>query len=197
VRVVDAPGDGNARFVGQTLAEIAAEQGVDWATAAMDLLLATRGQGMMMLATMDEDGLRTRLALPWITFGTDAGGRTPSDLPALGHPRAMGTFPRVLGHYVREERVLSLAEAVRRMSAAVAARLSLRDRGVVRPGAYADLVLFDAATIADRATDERPLRASVGVRHVLVNGVVVLADGEPTGARPGRALRGRGWTGGS
>jgi dihydroorotase/N-acyl-D-amino-acid deacylase len=197
VQIVEAPGEPNARWVGQSLASIAASMGVDWATAAIDLLLATKGEGSMLLTTMDEAGLRTRLKLPWISFGTDAGARSFSAEPASGHPRALGTYPRVLGKYVRDERLLSLEEAIRRMTSAVALRLSLRDRGVVRVGAYADLVVFDPRTIADQATYDRPLVRSLGVRHVFVNGVAALTDGEPTDARAGVALRGAGWTEGS
>jgi N-acyl-D-aspartate/D-glutamate deacylase len=149
----------------------------------------------MRLTTMDEEGLRARLTLPWISFGTDAGARAFSTAPGFDHPRAMGTYPRVLGKYVREEHLTSLEEAIRRMTSAVASKLSLRDRGVIREGAHADLVLFDPRTIADRATFERPLQRSEGVRHVFVNGVAALLDGEPTDARAGVALRGPGWVG--
>jgi dihydroorotase/N-acyl-D-amino-acid deacylase len=129
-------------------------------------------------------------------FGTDASGHDPDSLRSLVHPRAFGTYPRILGRYVRDEGVLPLEEAVRKMTSAVATRLAIADRGLLRPGMYADVVVFDPATIADRATFEEPRQLSVGVRHVWVNGVPVLQDGRHTGATPGRAVRGPGWRGG-
>ena len=113
----------------------------------------------------------------------------------MTHPRAYGTYPRILGRYVREERVLTLEDAVRKASSAVATRLSIQDRGLIRPGFFADLVVLDPATIIDHATFERPHQLSTGVLHVFVNGVAVVRDGRHTGATPGRAVRGPGWTG--
>jgi N-acyl-D-aspartate/D-glutamate deacylase len=111
------------------------------------------------------------------------------------HPRTYGTYPRILGRYVREQQVIPLEDAVRKMTSAVANRLSIRDRGLLREGMYADVVIFDPATIIDNATFTDPHRLSTGVRDVLVNGVAVLRDGRHTGAKPGRAVRGPGWTG--
>jgi N-acyl-D-aspartate/D-glutamate deacylase len=112
----------------------------------------------------------------------------------LAHPRSYGTFPRILGQYVRGEHLLPLEEAVRKMTSATAARLSIRDRGLLRPGMFADIVIFDAQTIADRATYEEPHQLPDGIRYVIVNGVVVMRDKQLTGAKPGRALRGPGYT---
>jgi N-acyl-D-amino-acid deacylase len=112
---------------------------------------------------------------------------------ALVHPRTFGNYPRILGKYVRDEQVIPLEDAVRKMTSAVATRLSLNDRGLLKPGMFADVVIFDPKTIADRATYEQPKQLSVGVRDVWVNGVPVLRDGKHTGARPGRALRGPGY----
>jgi len=143
---------------------------------------------------MDEENLKLKLAQPWIKISTDAGGFDPAWARELGpyHPRAYGTYPRVLGKYVREEGVLPLEDAIYKMTWAVAARLGLRQRGLLCQGCYADVVVFDPATIADRATFEDPHQLSVGVRDVWVNGVRVLADGAHTGATPGRIVAGPG-----
>jgi dihydroorotase/N-acyl-D-amino-acid deacylase len=122
-------------------------------------------------------------------FGTDAGGQDPERARGMTHPRAYGNYTRALGRYVREQGVMSLEEAVRKMTSAVATRLSLHERGVLRPGMFADVVVFDPATIIDRASYESPHQLSAGVRHVLVNGVAVVSDGRHTGATPGRAVR--------
>nr|WP_255604507.1 amidohydrolase family protein [Oscillochloris sp. ZM17-4] len=135
-----------------------------------------------------------QLGLPWIKVSTDAGGYDPAWAAAHGpvHPRAYGTYPRVLGTYVREERALSLEDAVRKMSWAVASRLGLRDRGLLHAGMLADVVIFDPEMIADRATFAQPHQLSVGVRDVWVNGARVLDGGAHTGALPGRVVRGPG-----
>jgi N-acyl-D-aspartate/D-glutamate deacylase len=126
-------------------------------------------------------------------FGTDAEGFDPDSAKISTHPRAYGTYPRILGRFVREEHVLTLEDAVRKMSGAVAERLSLRDRGELRAGMRADVMVFDPAAVIDRATYERPHQLSVGMRWVLVNGVPVVDDGRVTGARPGVAVRGPGY----
>jgi dihydroorotase/N-acyl-D-amino-acid deacylase len=142
---------------------------------------------------MSEDNVRLGIQQPWIKFGTDAGGVDPDSARSLTHPRSYGTFPRVVGRYVRDERLLSLEEAVRKSTSASAARLLIPDRGVLREGFFADLVLFDPNTIVDRATFDAPHQLSAGVRYVLVNGVFVVRDGRHTGAKPGRILRGPGY----
>jgi N-acyl-D-amino-acid deacylase len=133
---------------------------------------------------------------PWISFGSDASSMAPEGvfLKSSAHPRAYGNFARVLGRYVREEKLITIAEAVRRLAGLPAANLGLADRGVLRAGAFADVAVFDPKTIADKATYDRPHQYAAGMRHVLVNGVPVLRDGEHTGARPGRALKGPGAT---
>jgi N-acyl-D-amino-acid deacylase len=133
-----------------------------------------------------------QLRQPWIKFGTDAGGIDPATARGLAHPRAYGNFPRVLGKYVREEKVIPLEEAIRKMTSAVANRLSIPDRGLLKEGMMADVVVFDPATVADRATYEKPHQLSVGIREVLVNGVAVVHNGEHTGAKPGRIVWGPG-----
>jgi N-acyl-D-amino-acid deacylase len=177
-------------YVGKRLAEIAELRGQHWVDAALDLLAAEGQRISTIYFSMDEANVRMQLGLPWITIATDAGGHDPAWAAALGpvHPRAYGTYPRVLGCYVRDERVLPLEDAVRKMTSAVAARLGLRERGLLRPGCYADVVVFDPATIADQATFEAPHQLSRGVRDVWVNGVRVLQDEAHTGATPGRVV---------
>ena len=142
---------------------------------------------------MNEDNVALQLRQPWIKIGTDAGGYDPDSAHGLTHPRSYGTYPRILGRYVREQRVIGLEDAVRKMSGAVATRLSIRDRGVLAQGYYADVVVFDPATIIDRATFEQPHQLSTGVRYVFVNGVAVVSNGRHTGAKPGRIVRGPGY----
>lgn len=181
------------KFAGKRLSEIAAAQGKDWIDAAMDLILADRRRVETIYFIIDEDNLKLQLRQPWMKIGTDAGGYDPDSTTALVHPRSYGTYPRILGKYVRDEHVLSIEDAVRKMSAAVAERLSIRDRGLLREGMFADVVTFDPRTIIDRATYERPHQISTGVHDVFVNGVLVVHDGKHTGAKPGRVVRGPGW----
>jgi len=139
---------------------------------------------------MSEDNVRMQLRQPWMKIGTDAGGADPDSARGLVHPRSYGTYSRILGRYVRDERVIGLEDAVRKMSSAVATRLGIQDRGLVREGFLADLVVFDPNIVADRATYEQPHQLSAGIRDVLVNGTFVVRDGKHTGAKPGRVLRG-------
>lgn len=183
----------NQRWAGHRLSEVAAARGKDWIETAMDLILEERQRVSTIYYNMSEENVARQLALPWIKIGTDAAGPDPDSTKALVHPRAYGTYPRILGRYVRDERSLSLEEAVRKMTSAVATRLSIADRGLLREGMYADVVIFDPATIEDRATYEQPRQLATGVRDVFVNGVAVIQDGRHTGAKPGRALRGPGW----
>jgi N-acyl-D-amino-acid deacylase len=144
---------------------------------------------------MNEDNVRLQLRQPWMKIGTDAAGPDPDSTKRLVHPRSYGTYPKILGQYVREEGIISLEDAVRKMSGAVAERLLIGDRGLLRPGMYADVVVFDPATIRQNATYEQPNQLSTGVRAVFVNGVEVVRDGRHTGAKPGRIVRGPGWRG--
>ena len=161
----------------------------------MDLLLAERRDIGTIYFLMNEDNVKLILKQPWIIIGTDAAGMDPDSAKGGGHPRAYGTYPRILGQYVRDERVLSLEDAVRKMTGAVAERLIIRDRGLLREGMLADVVVFDAATIQEHSTFERPHQLSTGVEQVFVNGVQVVRDGRHTGAKPGRIVRGAGWRG--
>ena len=194
VLVVDAPGA--EEHVGKRLSQIAREMGTDWVGAAIELTLATEGQAGMVVFMMNEPNVALQMKQPWMKFGTDAGGYDPSVATGMVHPRSYGTYPRILGRYVRENGVLSLEDAIRKMSSAVATRLSISERGVLREGLFADIVVFDPETVTDRATFEDPHQLSEGVRDVFVNGVAVVRDGTHTGAKPGRIVRGPGWTGG-
>jgi dihydroorotase/N-acyl-D-amino-acid deacylase len=183
----------NQQYIGKRLAEIARMKSEDYLDAAMDLILSEHSRVETTYFLMSEDNVKLQLRQPWMKIGTDAGGPDPDSVRALVHPRTFGNYPRILGLYVRDEKVIPLEDAVRKMTSAVATRLSIHDRGLLKPGMYADVVVFDPATIADRATYEQPKQLSVGVRDVWVNGVQVLRDGKHTGATPGRALRGPGY----
>jgi dihydroorotase/N-acyl-D-amino-acid deacylase len=192
VLITQITNDANQQYGGKRLAEIASMEKKDWIDAAMDLILSERKRVETIFFMASEDNLKLQLQQPWIKFGTDAGGLDPETATQLAHPRAYGNFTRVLGKYVREEKVLPLEDAIRKMTSAVALRLSIQDRGVLHEGMYADITVFDPATVKDRATFEQPHQLSLGVRHVLVNGVAVVRDGEVTGAMPGRAVYGPG-----
>jgi dihydroorotase/N-acyl-D-amino-acid deacylase len=184
-----------AKYEGWRLADIARDLGKPWAETVVELI-GTEGRDLSKINfTMSEDNVRIQLPRPWVVIGSDAGGEDPDSATRMVHPRAYGTYPRILGRYVREQRLMTLEDAVRKMTSAVAARLGIGDRGLLKPGMYADLVVFDEAAVIDLATPDRPHQLSRGVEQVFVNGVQVLRDGAHTGARPGRALRGPGWTG--
>jgi len=181
-------------LTGKTLAEVARLRNKDSVETALDLVLESRASVGAVFFLMSEANVRKEIALPWVSFGSDAGSEAPEGvfLKSSTHPRAYGNFARVLGRYVRDEKVISLSEAIRRLSGLPASNLGLDRRGFLKPGQFADVVVFDPATIGDRATYEKPQQFAVGVRQVFVNGVQVLRDGEPTGAPAGRALRGPG-----
>ena len=183
----------NQKYTGRYLDDIAAEMGKDWIAAAMDLVLDERQRIGTVYFLMSEENVALQMQQPWMKFGTDAGGVNPETARVLVHPRSYGTYPRILGRYVREQGVLPLEDAIRKMSSAVATRLSIRDRGVLKEGFYADIVIFDPETIIDRATFEEPHQVSEGVRDVFVNGVEVVRDGEHTDAKPGMIVRGPGY----
>lgn len=194
VRVASAPPDYDQTVVGKSLAEIAAARKTDTWSALFDVISGTKGRAGALFAMMSEDDVKKGLSAGFVTIGTDSAAiRTEGPL-AQGqpHPRAYGTFPRVLGKYVREDRVLSLEEAVRRMTSLAAEQFQIRDRGVIREGAFADLVVFDPATIADRATFEQPHQYPVGLDYVVVNGTTALTPAGLTGRKAGRPLYGPG-----
>jgi dihydroorotase/N-acyl-D-amino-acid deacylase len=179
------------KYEGMTLEEIGRSMGKDPRDALMDLVVADKAESSCIIAIMNEDDVRAAMRHPLVSFDTDSGARA-EDGPlaeSKSHPRAWGTFTRVLGRYVRDEKLLTLEEAVRKMTSQAAIRVGIADRGVIRPGMFADLTVFDPATIRDEATFEDPTRYSTGVRYVFVNGRAVLADGRITAERPGRPLR--------
>jgi dihydroorotase/N-acyl-D-amino-acid deacylase len=164
----------------------------NWADAAIDLMIAEQRQIFAIFLVMDEDNLRLQVRQPWVKFSTDAsGGKDSSNLQSPVHPRSYGTFPRVLAKYAREEKLLTLEDAVRKMTGAVAARLGIQDRGVIREGCFADLVLFDPEKIQDHATFTDSHRYSTGISDVWVNGARVLKAGARTGATPGMFVKSR------
>jgi N-acyl-D-amino-acid deacylase len=183
----------NKQWAGKRLSEIATGMSKDWIDAAMDLILSERQRVGTVYFLMDENNVKLQLRQPWIKIGTDAGGADPDSARGLVHPRSYGTYPRILGKYVRDEHVLPLEDAIRKMSSAVATRLSIHDRGVLREGMYADVVVFDPNTVIDRATFDQPHQPSIGVRYVFVNGTAVVQEGKHTGAKPGRVVRGPGY----
>jgi N-acyl-D-amino-acid deacylase len=184
----------NRAVQGKRLSEIAASRHVDAIDAMFDLLLEEGGTIDTVYFSMSEDDVKKAMAAPYVSFDCDAAGVRPDGTlgASLTHPRAYGSFPRVLGRYVRDERVLRLEEAVRKMTSLPARRIGLVDRGLVRQGLFADLTVFDPAKVSDRATFEAPQQISDGIVHVIVNGKPVIENGKATGALPGRILKGPG-----
>jgi N-acyl-D-amino-acid deacylase len=186
-------------LTGKTLAEVAKARGESAEDAAIDLVIEDGSRVGVAYFLMSEDNIRREVALPWMSFGSDEAAPAPEGvfLLANSHPRAYGNFARLLGKYVRENHDLTLQEAVRRLSGFPAQNLSLADRGLLKTGYFADIVVFDPDTIADRATYDKPHQLAVGVKDVLVNGRLALKDGRATGAATGRFVHGRAWTGAS
>ena len=183
-------------LIGKRLSVVAEQRGTSPEDTALDLLLEDGGRVFAMYFGISEENIREQIrSLPWLSFCSDAESLAPEGpfLKSNPHPRAYGSFARILGHYVREEGLLPLEEAVRRLSAQPASVLKIKERGALRPGYFADVVVFDPATIRDHATFEQPHQYATGMRHVFVNGETVLRDGEHTGAKPGRVVRGPGW----
>jgi len=182
-------------LTGKTLAEVAEMRGTSPEETAMDLVIEDDSRVGCVFFTMSEENVRREVQLPYMSFGSDGGSKSAEGVFLLSgtHPRAYGNFARLLGKYVREEQLLTLSEAIRRLTSQPAANLQLARRGRLAPGHYADIVVFDPATIADRATFAEPHQYATGVRQVWVNGTQVLRDGEPTGAAAGRVVRGPGY----
>ena len=181
-----------AKYEGWRLDKIADDMHKSWGEAMADVVLTSGGRAGKLTFSMTDENVAMQLRRPWVVIGTDAEGFDPDSAKGLTHPRAYGSYPRLLGKYVREEHVLTLEDAIRKFSSGVAERLSISDRGLLRAGMYADVVVFDPNTIIDKATYEKPHQLSVGMREVFVNGVEVLKDGVHTSAKPGRTLRGVG-----
>ncbi len=184
-------------LTGKTLAEVAAQRGTSAADTMMDLVIEDHSRVGTVYFLMSEENVAKQMALPWMSFGSDGGAMAPEGvfLRSSTHPRAYGNFARVLGKYVRDEQVLSLSEAVRKLTSLPAQHLKIRQRGELKVGNYADIVVFDPETVTDHATFVEPHRLATGINHVWVNGQQVLANGVHTGATPGRVVRGPGWTG--
>ncbi len=183
------------KLTGKTLAEIASMRGKSPEETAMDLVIEDGSRVEAVYFLMSEENVKKEVTLPWMSFASDAESLAPESpfLKSNPHPRAYGTFARLLGKYVREEEVIGLEEAIRRLTSLPAGNLKIDRRGALKSGFYADLVVFDPSEIQDHATFERPHQYSTGVVHVFVNGVQVLREGEHTGATPGRFVRGPGW----
>ena len=181
-------------LTGKTLGEVARERGKPPEEVIADLIVADGTRIQVVYFGMSEENVARHVTLPWMAFGSDAAALAPEGvfLKSSTHPRAYGNFARLLGKYVREERRVPLAEAIRRLTSLPAANLGIRDRGALKPGNFADIAIFDPARIADRATFAKPQQYAVGMVHVLVNGVPVLREGEHTGAKPGRFVKGPG-----
>ncbi len=184
-------------YIGKNLAEVSKLHGKSPEETAMDLVIADKTRVEAAYFMMSEENIKRQIALPYVSFGSDAGAPPASGfwLKYKEHPRAYGNFVRLLAKYVRDEKVIPLEEAIRRLTRLPATNLSLRKRGTISPGYFADVVIFDPAKIQDHATFENPHQYATGMQHVFVNGVQVLKDGEHTNARPGRVVRGPGWTG--
>ena len=182
-------------LTGKTLADVAKLRGTSPEDTAMDLVIEDGSRVQAVYFLMSEDNVRKQIALPWVSFGSDAGSMATEGvfLRSSTHPRAYGNFARLLGKYVREEGIISLEEAIRRMTTLPADNLKIKERGSLQPGYFADVVVFDPEEIQDHATYENPHQYSIGVVHVWINGAQVLEDGEHTGATPGRVIRGPGW----
>jgi len=181
-------------LTGKSLAEIAKMRGKDPVETLMDLIAEDESRIDCIYFLMSEENVKKEIAKPWVSFGSDEASQAPEGnfLKSNCHPRAYGNFTRVLGKYAREEKILTLEEAIRKLSGLPATNLGLDHRGFVQEGMFADLVVFDPATVGDRATFDKPHQYSVGMKHVFVNGAQVLKDGEHTGAKPGRAVWGPG-----
>jgi N-acyl-D-amino-acid deacylase len=183
------------QYTGKTLAEVAKLRHQSIQDAAMDLVVEDASRVQVVYFLMSEDNVKRQIQLPWVSFGSDASSMAAEGvfLKTSTHPRAYGNFARLLGKYVRDEHVIPPEEAIRKLTSLPADNLRIKDRGRLAVGQFADVVVFDPKTIADRATYEQPHQYAIGMRHVWVNGVQVLKDGEHTGATPGRVVRGPGW----
>ena len=183
------------KYEGMTLEEIGRARGVDPRDALMDIVIADKGRSDVIISIMDERDVRAALASPMMAIGTDSGARAEDGPLSLSksHPRGWGSYPRILARYVRDEKLLTLEDAVRRFTSRAAWRVGISDRGILRPGMKADITIFDAATVRDLSTYADPSHYSTGIRHVIVNGQAVVSDGKMTDARPGQVIRGRGY----
>jgi N-acyl-D-amino-acid deacylase len=187
--------DSLRKYIGKTLAEVAAIRGLSPEETAMDLIVQDSTRIEVVYSSMDENNVRKEMALPWVSFGSDEASSAPESVFLLSsaHPRAYGNFARVIGKFVRDDKMLNLQEAVYKLSKLPATNLKLKRRGELKAGNYADIVIFDPKTVQDHATYEKPQQYATGVSDVFVNGVQVLKNGDHTGAMPGRFIKGRGY----
>jgi N-acyl-D-amino-acid deacylase len=183
-------------YTGRTLADVAAERGTSPEDTAFDLIIEDDSRVGTVRFTMSEDNVRKKIALPWVSFCSDSSSQAPEPpfTNSQPHPRGYGAFARLLGKYVRDEGLISLQEAVHRLTQFPAGNLKLKDRGTLAPGYFADIAVFDPAKVKDKATFERPHQLAEGMVHVFVNGTQVLKAGSHTGAKPGRFVKGPGFS---
>jgi len=195
VQIASVPSDKDQSIVGKRLSQIAREKGTDNWDTLFTVLLDNEGRVGALYHMMSEDDVKTAMRFSWVSVGTDSAAIKPEGELGRGqpHPRSYGTFPRILGHYVRDEKVLPLPDAIRKMTSLAASQMKIADRGTIKEGYFADIVIFDPATVADKATYEQPHQYSVGIETVIVNGVVTVRDGKHTGAHGGRSLFGSGY----
>jgi N-acyl-D-amino-acid deacylase len=195
VLLSDIQAEGMEANLGKTIEQIATERGTDPEETIINLVLESENTIGAVYFLMSEDNVRAKIKLPWMSFGSDAAAQAPEGevLEQGAHPRTYGNFARLLGKYVRDEKIISLEEAIHKLTALPASNLKITDRGRLQVDYFADVVVFDPATIADHATFEQPHQLSTGVQHVFVNGQQVLRNGEHTGALPGRVVRGPGY----
>ena len=192
VQIASVPPDKDQSIVGKRLSQIAAERGQDNWDALFSVLIENDGRVGALYHMMSEDDVRTAMQFPWVSIGTDSPAIKPEGELGRGqpHPRTYGTFPRILGRYVREQKVLPLPEAIRKMTSLAAKQLKIAERGTLKEGYYADVVIFDPNTVLDTATFEKPHQYPVGIETVVVNGIVTVRGGRHTGAHAGRSLYG-------
>ncbi|HEX9607629.1 MAG TPA: amidohydrolase family protein, partial [Gemmatimonadaceae bacterium] len=192
----DVVADSLKKYEGMLLTDAGKLRGEDAYDAAFDILIADQGRTGAIYFSFNEDALRLAMKQPWVSVGQDAGAQSPDSTGKFTdreHPRAFGTFPRILGRYVRQDSVITLEFAIRKMTSLAAQRVGINDRGVLKPGMFADITVFDPATVIDRSTYEDPAQLATGVSYVFVNGIPVVDAGHVTAALPGRALRGLGY----
>jgi N-acyl-D-amino-acid deacylase len=187
--------DSLKKYTGRSLAEVARIRGTTAEETAMDLIIQDSTRVGVAYFLMSEENVKRQVAIPWVSFGSDEASYTNEGifLKSNSHPRAYGTFARVLGKYSRDEKLISLQEAIRKLSKLPATNLKIQKRGELKAGNYADVVVFDPMKIKDNATFDKPHQYAEGMIHVLINGIQVLKDGEHTGAKPGRFVKGPGW----
>jgi N-acyl-D-aspartate/D-glutamate deacylase len=195
IQIASVPPERDQSVIGKRITQIAAERRQDPWDTFFSLILDNEARVSALYHMMSEDDLKAAMRYPWVSVGTDAAALRPDGPLGRGqpHPRAYGTFPRILGRYVREERVITLSEAVRRMTSLAAEQMRIKERGLLRSGYFADVVVFDPGTVNDRATYEQPHQYPAGIEYVIVNGVLTIDKGEHTSARAGRALLGPGY----